>query len=114
MLEAPVVKSCEYRKGQGYTKIRVKATDMMSVARTCRAAYLPYRVKARRRGCVGVRTGTSVVLIIVNKPTTDRRDHDGQGPDLLPERIEEVPNHGADFVTRPKALQQCGCGQNCP
>jgi hypothetical protein len=38
-------------------------TDMSRVVMTWRAAYLPYRVKASRRGWLGLSTGASVVLV---------------------------------------------------
>jgi hypothetical protein len=40
------------------------ATDINRVMTGCRAASRPYRVKVRRRGCAGPRTGGSVVLYL--------------------------------------------------
>lgn len=56
----------------------------------CRAASLPYRVKACRRGCLLSRTGGSVVLLPSQSLTTAIEQWRGAIPS---KRIQQIPDH---------------------
>lgn len=47
-------------------RINAVVIEMRRVITGCRAAWVPYRVKALRRGCFESRVGGSVVLQVFN------------------------------------------------
>ena len=60
--------------------MKIRAIDMGNTALTCRAAHVPYREKAFRKGWFGANTGGSVVLQRVNTTSnqTDGPSWDSQ------------------------------------
>ena len=72
-----------------------------------RAAWLPYRVKVCRRGCLGSRTGGSVVLWGISN-----LDFAQLGENIPPKRIQQIPNHRS-WLLRGFASQDNGSSPYC-